>query len=74
MQLHFDEEMKKLDSSELKKMESELNDMQKKAKSNLKELNNKAKADPKQKAKFQAEAKNLIKNYNKKCIEIEQKF
>lgn len=74
VQLHFDEEMKKLDSAELKKMESELNDMQKKAKSNLKELNNKAKADPKQKAKFQAEAKNLIKNYNKKCIEIEQKF
>ncbi len=74
MELQFDETMKKLENSEFKKMESELQEMQKKLKSNLAELDKKAQADPKQKAKLQSEAKALVKNYNKKCIEIEQKF
>lgn len=74
VELQFDETMKKLENSEFKTMESELQEMQKKLKSNLAELDKKAQADPKQKAKLQSEAKALVKNYNKKCIEIEQKF
>ncbi len=74
MQLTFDETMGKLTSAELKTIETELKTLQQDAHKKLAELDQKVKTDPKQKAKLQAEAKEIVKNYNKQCLEAEQKL
>jgi hypothetical protein len=59
---------------DIKVLEKDIDKLKNEAKAQLDDLEKKAKADPKQKAKFQAEAKKIVGEYNKKIIEAEQKI
>ena len=58
----------------IKTLETDINKLKNEAKLKLDELEKKAKLDPKQKTKFQAEAKKIVAEYNKKIGEAEQKI